>query len=146
MKYNDSKYPGSGDYERTRPRLNPFQVDKVSAALAANLTGEVDMFITLAATVNDLLLPAGVSFRLLPDPSTGSTVTGFAGGRAARFAFIHNVGVNNLVLADQDAGSEDENQILAGPGGDVTIPPNQSAILIYDGVSTRWRLVAPANP
>jgi hypothetical protein len=141
MKYNDSKYPGSDDYERTRPRLNPPAVRKVEALLSANLTGEVDMTVTLPTTVDDFVLPAGVSFLLHPDPA-GSTITGFAGGRAARFVFLQNDGPANITLANQNAGSEESNRTITGTGASVVLQPDRSALLIYNGVRTRWKLVA----
>lgn len=140
MRYEDNKYPGSGDFVLTRPKLSPTQVDKVALALSSNLVLEASLP-ALVATTNDLPLPRGQSFRL--STSGGAqTVTGFANGMAGRFVFILNVGANNISLANQNVGSKAENQIITGTSATVAIQPNRSALLIYDGVSFSWRLVA----
>jgi len=95
----------------------------------------------ISAAANDLLLPTGTSFRAA---ATGGAqdVTGFSNVKAGRGVTFMNVGANNLVLRNQNAGSSAENRIITGTGASVTIQPDRSAFLVYDGTSVRWRLVS----
>lgn len=51
--------------------------------------------------------------------------------------FICNVGTNNFILKNQDAGSTAANRFLLG--GDRTIQADEGLMVIYDQVSQRWR-------
>lgn len=95
----------------------------------------------ISAAANDLFLPTGTSFRAT---ATGGAqdVTGFANVKAGRGITFLNVGANNLVLRNQNAGSTAENRIITGTGASVTIQPDRSAFLVYDGTTVRWRLIA----
>lgn len=71
-------------------------------------------------------------------------LTGIANGTivsaTGRLLFLENVGSNPLVLKEENASSTAANRFALG-GSDVTLTAGQSAVLIYDGTSTRWRLV-----
>lgn len=94
----------------------------------------------ITADQNDYNPGTGSNFRLSTDAAR--TVTGFAGGADGRLMLIANVGSFNLVLANQNAGSVAANRIVTGTGADVTVAADDTAILIYDSVSSRWRLFA----
>jgi hypothetical protein len=53
---------------------------------------------------------------------------------------ISNVGGFSLVLADQSASSADENRIITGVGGNLTIATDQTVTLYYDGTLAKWRV------
>src|SRR5262245_2697821 len=96
----------------------------------------------LTATVNDYSLPDGIYFRLSTN-GVARIITGLANVKAGRLVFLCNVaGGANITLNNQDAGSAAENRIITGTGAAVAIQPDRAAVLFYDGVTTRWRLVA----
>lgn len=67
-------------------------------------------------------------------------ITGLAGGADGRLIVWHNIGAFNTVFQDEDAGSTAANRFALN--ADVTIAPDQSAVLQYDSTSSRWRLMA----
>lgn len=74
-------------------------------------------------------------------------ITGFrvpAGGFGDRqidgeVHIFSNVGSFNAVFKHQDAGSSAGNRFLFSAGADITLGPNQSLPIIYDGTTQRWR-------
>lgn len=95
----------------------------------------------LTATVNNYSLPDGIYFRLSTN-GVARVITGLANVKPGRLVFLCNVaGGANITLNNQDAGSTAENRIITGTGAAVNIQPDRAAILFYDGVSTRWRVV-----
>lgn len=68
-------------------------------------------------------------------------ITGIANGVAGRSLRIINVGSNNIVLQNQNAGSVDANKIITGTGADVTLAADDTAMLWYDGTTARWRIL-----
>lgn len=111
------------------------------APVSSAVTGQVspDAF---TADQNDFTLGDGHSFRLSTD-GVARTITGFANVKAGRIVYIHNVaGGANISLANESASSVAQNRIITGTGGTVAIQPARSAILLYDGETTRWRLIA----
>jgi hypothetical protein len=139
MRYDDPHYRDDHDYLLTRPGLRPDQIAQVATALASDLTNEINLG-TLTGAVNNQFLPRGTSFRVTPNAAL--TFTGFAGGVGARFVFLLNAGSSTMTLANLNGGSAAQNQIITGAGANVTIQPDRSALLIYDSVSQKWRLVA----
>lgn len=94
----------------------------------------------ITADQNDYALNATATLiRLNTDASR--TITGFnATGNNGRLVMIINVGANDLVLANENAGSSAANRIITGTGADLTLTAGQSCWLIYDETSTRWRV------
>lgn len=78
---------------------------------------------------------AGFALRLSTDASRN--VTGIAGGTGGRAGIIFNVGSFDIVLKDEDAGSDAANRFALN--GDITLAPDTGAILWYDATSSRWR-------
>ncbi len=66
------------------------------------------------------------------------SVSGFAAGTTARRMIVTAIG-GPLVLANEDIGSLPANRILTGTGEDLAIAQNNSAMLVYDATSLRWR-------
>lgn len=74
--------------------------------------------------------------RLSSDASR--TITGLAGGADGRILAIHNIGAQNIVLADESGSSSAANRFALRL--DYTIRPDNLAILVYDNTSQRWRV------
>lgn len=85
----------------------------------------------------------GSFLRLSTDASR--TITGFANGSDGRQLVAVNVGANDLILGDEDAGSSAINRIITGHGVSITLDPDASAHLWYDLTSARWRVMG-TNP
>lgn len=96
--------------------------------------------ITLLASANDYALPDGYLFRI--DPSGGPwSITGMGNGYTGRQIVFVNVGVVNLVLTNQDVASVAANRVITGTGANVTVVPDGSIRLFYDGTTARWRVI-----
>jgi len=53
-----------------------------------------------------------------------------------------NVGVNTLTLKHQNVASTAANRIIGLGGVDKSLPADSAAVLVYDDVSTRWRVIS----
>ena len=83
-------------------------------------------------------LAAASSLRLTSDASRN--ITGLAGGADGRIIIMHNVGSNDIVFKDEDAGSTAANRFQFT--ADLTLKANQGCVLQYDSTDSRWRLVS----
>lgn len=138
MRYDESRYGGDGDYVKTRPILNPTQVRQAQAALTIAESGQVT-YPQITANQNNFPLATGFFFhRFTSDASR--TITGFV-GVGIGINVITNTGGNDLVLANNDAGSTAENRILCHTGANITLNPNESALILYDKTSARVRTI-----
>ncbi len=93
----------------------------------------------LSADVNDWDLGA---YSLVRASATGASrnVTGIdATQRDNIILFLVNVGVQNVVVQNQNVGSVATNRIITGTGADVTLATDQHIILWYDTTTQRWR-------
>ena len=52
-----------------------------------------------------------------------------------------NIGSFDLVLGHQDVGSLATNRIISPTGADLTLGPDEMALLWYDGATARWRIL-----
>jgi len=101
----------------------------------------VDGVLTPATIVADQnnYAPAGYSvatqFRLASDAAR--TITGLVGGWANRRIVINNVGVNNIIIADDSASSTAANRFALTAA--ITLVADDSASFVYDATSSRWR-------
>lgn len=66
--------------------------------------------------------------------------TGLTGGRTGRSLVIHNVGSGTLTFNHQDSNSTAANRIITPSSAAFTIAAGQTALLFYDGASSRWRV------
>lgn len=105
------------------------------ALTPAQLTGNVNDY-NPEVTATD----RASTWRLSSDASRN--ITGIAGGLNGRLLYLVNVGANPIVLKNQDAGSADANKIITGTGADVTLAADGVAVLQYDSVTTRWRVLS----
>lgn len=92
----------------------------------------------VTADQNNYTLPDGELVRLSTDASR--TFTGFAGARPGRFVLC-NVGANDLVIANNNVGSDAQNRVLCHTGANITLNPNESVTIIYDFLTTMWRTI-----
>lgn len=134
---NDRYFLDDSDFILTRPTLTPTQVQEVQEDLSASLTAE-QSYPQITADQNNFPLEPGVLQRLSTDASR--TITGFANADAG-IKVIMNVGAQNIVLANDSASSTLQNRILCHTGANITLNENESALLIYDFVTTKWRTV-----
>lgn len=51
------------------------------------------------------------------------------------------VAVTGGTIANEAGSSTDVNRVLTGTGADLTLADDASVIMVYDGESTRWRIV-----
>lgn len=101
---------------------------EIQAASPAQITGDQN---------NYNPSPAGF-WRLSSDASR--TITGIAGVYDGRVLNIVNVGSQNIVLANQHVGSFAVNRIITGTGANITLAADDTAMLVYDAVTLRWRV------
>lgn len=79
--------------------------------------------------------------RLSTDAS--HNITGFSGGVAGRLLYVTVVSTTAVVFVDNSALSSVGNRILCPTAGtNVTMVNRDSAIFVYDGVSTSWRFLS----
>ena len=136
---------GSGPNKPHKPDIRQWGLE-VEAGLNATVFGgalTLAGFITpttLAGDVNDYA-PTGFATALALRIGGGAAdriITGLAGGAEGAIKAIHNIGTtNNLILANENAGSSAANRFLFGYS--VEIGPNESVLLRYDAETDRWR-------
>lgn len=76
-------------------------------------------------------------FRL--DTDASRTITSLAGGVDGREILITNIGTTDLVLEHASASGTAANRFLCPGSANLTLNPNDSVRLRYDGTSARWR-------
>lgn len=83
----------------------------------------------LNADVDDFLV-GGAHILAFTPLTAARTITGFELSNA-NFLFVVNVGVVDLILAHQSGSSTVTNRIVSPTGANITLNPNESAILVY---------------
>jgi len=86
--------------------------------------------------------PTGLSTAstLRLNSNASRTITGLAGGADGRILTIHNVGAQDIVLADESASSSAANRFALT--ANLTIGADMMVLLQYDSTSSRWRCVS----
>jgi len=97
----------------------------------------------IVGNVNDYNPGPGQFFRI--STSAVWDITGIAGGGTNRTILFTNVGAFNFTLKHQDVASAAANRIITCTALDEIIAPGESAMLIYDNTSSRWRVYAGAG-
>lgn len=87
--------------------------------------------------------PTGLSSAstLRLDTDASRTITGLQGGADGRIIIIHNIGSNNLILADENTSSAAANRFAFTT--DVVLQTDNGLIIQYDSTSSRWRGLRP---
>jgi hypothetical protein len=81
-------------------------------------------------------------WRLTTDDLGNRTVTGIAVQQGSDTQWITNVGtVDDIILAHQSGLSTASNRIISPTGANLTLNPNESALLWHDSVTDRWRVL-----
>ena len=102
---------------------------------------EVNSFdIALSANSDDLSPGAGCLIRV--DAAGAFAITGFSGGATGRVLIVSNVNTQAFTLNDQDANSDAANRIITSIGANLALLDGDSAILVYDSTTLRWRIVS----
>ena len=68
-------------------------------------------------------------------------VTGLAGGVANRRLLVTNIGANTLTLKHESGSSTAANRFIGPGAADFLLTAGLTKELIYDGTSSRWRVV-----
>lgn len=96
---------------------------------------------TLSADANDLPLDANYTLHRMSANGNGVDITGLANGVDGRVVILVNVGSYVMTLLYEDVNSVAANRII-GSGGNFSFGVNKAVSLVYDGVSSRWRIYA----
>jgi len=99
----------------------------------------------LTANVAALALPANNlgRFVLLEDADALGpwTIQGIVNVQVGDMFHIINDGTNAFLLGHQDAAAAAADRIISPTGAAITLGPDESALLWYDPVATRWRIL-----
>lgn len=110
----------------------------------ANMGATVMLGTTTLATFNsnqnDLALDSGRTFFRMC-ASANYDLTGLSDGWHGRYIIVCNVCNGNVRILQESANSSANNRILTGGGGSVTLARDEASLLVYDGISLRWRIV-----
>jgi len=94
------------------------------------------------ANQNNFNVTGCVFLRVSTDASRN--LTGIDNGLDGRVLFISNIGAQNVVIQNENAGSNAENRIITGLGADLTLAADKTVMLVYDDTSQRWRVLKNA--
>lgn len=137
MRYDSGRYTLDDDFTIARRELSAEEVESVQRLLIQNINPEIS-YPQITADQNDYPLDPGILQRLSSDASR--TITGFANPDSG-LKWLVNVGSNNIVIANDNAGSLAANRVLCHTGANITLNPNESVQIGYDFTSSRWRTV-----
>jgi hypothetical protein len=139
--------------ETDQARVNPFEVlERVTELRPAERTvdlmqgmvlGVTTTPTTLAANQNDYE-PTGwfTSSYVRLDASAAVSISGFKNNGTARVVFVAHIGAaNNITFVHENAGSAAANRFNLKGAVNFTLTPGTLVMLVYDTVSSRWRLV-----
>jgi len=110
-----------------------------ASSFSGGFTASVNTPSQITSDQNNYALPSATVARLSTDASR--TITGFVAGDTGQIAYIINVGSNDLVLANESGSSSAANRILTGLGANITLSQNHTVTILYDGTSSRWRII-----
>lgn len=85
--------------------------------------------------------PGGTSYFQRWNTDASRNITGLSLSQVdGQGHLITNVGSADIVLVNQSVSSTDVNRFLNSTGADITLTANQSADIIYDNTTQRWRV------
>lgn len=95
----------------------------------------------ITADQNDYTLPSADIVRL--DSSAAKNITGFAAGSSGQAIVLVNVGSYAITIKHQSTSSSAANRVVVPWAGDYVLDASGgSAVLVYDGTTSRWRVLA----
>lgn len=124
-----------GAKTRTESREQRFLREQSRNKISPEVTYE-----QVTSNQNDYPLMPGDFHRIFTDASR--TITGFANVWPGRFVVVANVGGSDLVIAHDNAGSSVPHRVIVHTAANLTLNLRESVILVYDGQSQRWRVIA----
>lgn len=95
---------------------------------------------------SNVSLNAGTTVVRITGPTGVFNITGFTGGTSGRILYVYST-VSQTLTWTNDATSTASNRILTQTGADVACNTSEvtSAVLVYDGTSSRWRVMSYVN-
>jgi hypothetical protein len=103
---------------------------------------------TPGATLHNATLGNAHILRIAAAPTTMTGIAVVDAGTSATFSgkpiFLLNASVNALTIAHNDVGSSTNNRIMCPGSVNFVIPGHGGAVLVYDAITLRWRVVAKA--
>jgi hypothetical protein len=95
----------------------------------------------ITADQDNYSVPSGPFNELRLETDAVWNITGFAGDGTAQYLVVANFGAFDLQIPNEDPGSLGQNRVITGTGATVVLQPDDTAILIYDTASLRWRML-----
>lgn len=123
----------------------------INVAATYNWTGDHDFGAELAlsgdispaslAVNQDNYAPTGITGASIirQDCSASVDITGLTDGSDGRLIIFHNISATNTITLKHDVTSTAANRFYCSNNGDLPLGPNESALLVYDATSLRWR-------
>lgn len=97
---------------------------------------------TITSNQNDYAAINGARWGRIAS-SAAFQITGFSGGASGMRRLVTNVGAYNITIVHESSSSSAANRVLC-PGSNFgfVLNANDSCEMIYDGTSSRWRVLA----
>lgn len=102
------------------------------------ITSNVNSVTISSGTKNDFDINDYTIVRVTAN--VGSFISGFNGGTAGRYLVVVNVGINTFILTDMSVSSSAAGNKISLGGNTLSMVTGSSCTLIYDAVSSVWRL------
>lgn len=97
---------------------------------------------TITSNQNDYAAINGARWGRIAS-SAAFQITGFSGGVGGMRRLVTNVGAYNITLVHESSSSSAANRVLCpGSSSGFVLNANDSCEMIYDGTSSRWRVLA----
>lgn len=96
---------------------------------------------TITSNQNDYAAINGARWGRIAS-SAAFQITGFSGGASGMRRLVTNVGSYNITIMHQSSSSSAENRVLCPGNASFVLNANDSCEMIYDGTSSRWRVLA----
>jgi len=71
----------------------------------------------------------------------GVNISGIVVGNEDIRVLVNIGSTNNLTLKHQATGASSGNRIITSTGGDHIVPPTGTVTVLYDSISSRWRVL-----
>lgn len=133
----------------TSNAVTGLKINVIGSGLALDVSGSVayrsGTDYTGVGTQNDVsLLGSSSNYRL--DPASALTLNGIAGGTGGKMLILNNVSTTTVTIENQAAASAAANRIITGSGSNIILASDQSATLLYDATTARWRVISVTAP